>query len=219
MTESPVTAHEFAELAQSEGLGHWRYVLGALHAVYRAGSFGGAATLVSAIAGAADAAAHHPDVDLRYPDRVRVLLTTHATGGVTELDVALARQISDLANTAGATLEPAGSQAVEIAIDTMDADRIRPFWAAVLGSRDVDGTLVDPTRSAPPVWFQQMDEPRTQRGRFHLDVSVPHDVAAERVAAAVAAGGTLLSDRHARAWWVLADADGNEACICTWQDR
>lgn len=42
---------------------------------------------------------------------------------------------------------------------------------------------------------------------------------AERVAAALRAGGTLLSDRAARAFWVLADAEGNEVCICTWQDR
>jgi 4a-hydroxytetrahydrobiopterin dehydratase len=29
----------------------------------------------------------------------------------------------------------------------------------------------------------------------------------------------MVSDAHARAFWVLADAEGNEACICTWQDR
>jgi 4a-hydroxytetrahydrobiopterin dehydratase len=216
MTETPVTAAQFADL---DGLDHWRYVLDALHTVYRAGSFGDAAALVSAIATAADAADHHPDVDLRYPDRVRVVLTTHATGGVTTLDVELARRISDLADRYGAVHEPAGSQSIEIAIDTMDADRIRPFWAAVLGYRDVGGALVDPARSGPSVWFQQMDAPRTQRDRFHVDVLVPHDVADERVAAAIAAGGSLVSDANARAWWILADADGNEACVCTWQDR
>ena len=42
-------------------------------------------------------------------------------------------------------------QAVEIAIDTMDADRIRPFWAAVLGYREQDGALVDPLRIGPPL--------------------------------------------------------------------
>jgi 4a-hydroxytetrahydrobiopterin dehydratase len=216
MPPSPVTAEEFAEL---EDLDHWRYVLDALHTVYRAGSFQDAASLVSAIGTAADTEGHHPDVDLRYPDRIRVVLTTHATGGVTESDVALARRISDLADRSGAVHEPVGSQAIEIAIDTMDADRIRPFWAAVLGYRDVGGVLVDPARSGPQIWFQQMDEPRTHRDRFHVDVSVPHDLADERIAAAIAAGGTLVSDRHARSWWVLADADGNEACVCTWQDR
>ncbi len=211
-----VTANEIADLAD---LADWRFVLGAIQADFRAGSFPGAASLVSAIATAAEAADHHPDIDVRYPDRVRVVSATHAAGGVTTLDVDLARTISTLAARAGATSEPASSQAVEIAIDTMDPDRIRPFWAAVLGYREVGGNLVDPLRIGPPMWFQQMDEPRTDRDRFHIDVSVPHDVAEARVAAALAAGGTLVTDRFARSWWVLADADGNEACVCTWQDR
>ena len=79
--------------------------------------------------------------------------------------------------------------------------------------------LIDPEGIEPSVWFQQMSEPRTGRNRVHLDVHVPHDVAAERVAAAVAAGGRLVSDQAAPSYWVLADAEGNEACICTWQDE
>jgi len=213
---TPLTADELAGL---EGLDDWRFVLGAIHTELRAESFGAAASLVSSIAEAADAAGHHPDVDLRYPSIVHVVLTTHATGGVTARDVALAREISSLAAGAGATASPTAPQAVEIAIDTMDAERIRPFWAAVLGYRDQGGYLVDPLRIGPPVWFQQMDEPRTDRDRFHIDVSVAHDAAPARLAAALAAGGRLVTDQFARSWWVLADADGNEACICTWQDR
>ena len=79
--------------------------------------------------------------------------------------------------------------------------------------------MVDPSRIGPTIWFQQMDEPRTERNRFHLDVVVPHDQADQRVAEAIAAGGRLVTDEYARSFWVLADADGNEACICTWQDR
>jgi 4a-hydroxytetrahydrobiopterin dehydratase len=216
MSDTRVSASEFAEL---EGLDDWRYGLGAIIATFLAPSFPTASDLVTAISRAAEQAGHHPDVDLRYPGRVRVVLTTHAAGGVTTRDVDLARTISALASSAGATSEPLAAQSVEIAIDTLDADRIRPFWQAVLGYRDVGGTLVDPHRSGPPMWFQQMDEPRTERSRFHIDVSVPHDVAQERIEAALAAGGHLVTDRYARAWWVLADADGNEACICTWQDR
>ena len=194
-------------------------MLGAIRADFVASSFPAAAALVVAIADAAERAAHHPDIDLRYPGRVRVLLTTHATGGLTTLDVELAGEISLLASASGASPAPADVQGIEVAIDTMDADRIRPFWAAVLGYGEDRGALVDPFGSGPAFWFQQMDEPRTQRNRFHIDVSVPHDVAEQRIAAALAAGGTLVSDRRARAFWVLADADGNEACICTWQDR
>jgi 4a-hydroxytetrahydrobiopterin dehydratase len=110
------------------------------------------------------------------------MFATHATGGLTTLDVELARTLSSLATDAGATPEPTVSQGVEIAIDTMDADRIRPFWAAVLGYRDVDGVLVDPARLGPPMWFQHMSEPRTERDRFHIDISVAHDVAPASVA-------------------------------------
>jgi 4a-hydroxytetrahydrobiopterin dehydratase len=216
MDYTAVTPDEFATL---DGVDDWRVIVNAIHADFRLGSFPAAAAFAASIAGAAEAAAHHPDIDVRYPDRVRVVLTTHATGGLSTLDVELAREISLLAARADATSQPSTTQSVEIAIDTMDADRIRPFWAAVLSYRDDDGYLVDPLRIGPPVWFQQMDEPRPQRDRFHIDVSVPHDVAEARIAAALAAGGTLVTDRFARSWWVLADADGNEACVCTWQDR
>jgi 4a-hydroxytetrahydrobiopterin dehydratase len=219
MEPTAPTAVTAEELAAVDGLDDWRFVLSAIHAEFRAESFGSAASLVSAIAEGADAAGHHPDIDVRYPSVVHVVLTTHATGGVTARDVALAREISSLAAGAGAHATPTAPQAVEIAIDTMDPERIRPFWAAVLGYRDDGGYLVDPMRIGPPVWFQQMDEPRTDRDRFHIDVSVAHDAAPARLAAALAAGGRLVTDRFARSWWVLADADGNEACICTWQDR
>jgi 4a-hydroxytetrahydrobiopterin dehydratase len=208
-----------AELATTEGLEDWRYLLGAIHAQFRAGSFPAAASLVTAVAAAAEAADHHPDLDVRYPDRVHVVLSTHDAGGVTTRDVELARTVSALAARAGATAEPSPLQSLEVAIDTMDAERIRPFWAAVLDYREVDGALVDPLRRGPTFWFQQMDEPRTHRDRFHIDVTVPHDTAAQRLAAALDAGGRLVTDRYAKAFWVLADADGNEACICTWQDR
>lgn len=213
------TAVSPPELAALDGLDDWRYGLNAIAATFRAPSYPAAAALVVAIGDAAERAAHHPDVAVQYPGRVRVVLTTHATGGVTTRDVDLARQISALASESGATAEPTLAQMVEFAIDTLDADRIRPFWKAVLDYEDVGGPLVDPRRIGPPMWFQKMDAPRTERSRFHIDVTVPHDIAEQRVAAAIAAGGTLVTDRYARSWWVLADADGNEACVCTWQDR
>jgi 4a-hydroxytetrahydrobiopterin dehydratase len=216
MEHTRVTA---AEIDALEDLADWRFVLGTLTSDFRAGSFPAAAALVAAVGDAAERAGHHPDVDIRYPDRVRVVLFTHAANALTTRDVDLARTISRLASEMGATAEPAAAQAIEVAIDTMDAARILPFWAAILGYRDAGGYLVDPLRIGPMMWFQEMDEPRPQRNRFHLDISVPHDVAEQRIAAAVAAGGTVVDATNARRWWVLADADGNEACISTWQDR
>jgi 4a-hydroxytetrahydrobiopterin dehydratase len=214
------TAVTPAEFAATDGVADWRYVFGAVRATFAAGSFPAAATLVAAISEAAERLVHHPDIDVRYPGDVHVAVRTHATGGLTTLDIDLARAVSAIAAEAGASPRPLSSQVTEIAIDTMDETAIRPFWAAALGYEVAgDGSLYDPRRSGPSVWFQKMEVPRTERNRFHLDISVPHDAADERIAAALAAGGTLVSDRRARAFWILADAEGNEACICTWQDR
>lgn len=203
--------------------GDWRFVLGGIEASFRAGTFEDAAGFAASIAAAAELADHHPDIDLRYPGRVRVRLTTHATGGVTTADLQLAERISAMALEDDVDIDPPDggrSQMIELSIDTMDASAIRPFWAAVMDYVVADdGSLADPRRQGWAIWFQQMDEPRTERNRFHIDVSVPHDVAEQRIAAALAAGGRLVSDARAKAFWILADAEGNEACICTWQDR
>ena len=170
---------------------------------------------------------------LRRPGAVRVDLWSHDAGGVTGRDVDLARAISKLASDAGAVARPHRLQAVEWTIDTEDPGRLRPFWRAVLGydadtpGTDTSGTdtsgsdtpVQDPAGFGPTILFQPMDDGRTQRNRIHVDISVAHDIAERRLAAALAAGGRLVSDERARAWWVLADADGNEACLCTWQDR
>ena len=216
MEYTDVTAAEFTDL---DGFDDWRFVLGAIRARFRLPSFPAGGALVAKIADAAEDADHHPDVDLHYPGVVQVVLTTHAAGGVTDADVDLARTISELAREMGAVSDVLTSQTIEVAIDTMDADRIRPFWAAVLGYRESNGKLIDPTGTGPSFWFQQSREPRTERSRFHVDVDVAHDLAEQRVADTVTAGGRLVTDEFAPSWWVLADADGNEACICTWQNR
>ena len=64
-----------------------------------------------------------------------------------------------------------------------------------------------------------MDAPPPKRNRVHFDIRVAHEEAPARVAAAVAAGGVPLSDLWAPAFWVLADAEGDEACFTTWQGR
>lgn len=217
-----LTAAEFADL----DLADWRVLLQRIEATFQCSGYGAAGELVAAIARLADEHDHHPAVDLRYPGVVHVTTTTHSAAGLTSADVALARAISELAARSGAVSRPLAANALEIALDAMDIDLIRPFWAAVLGyverpaepgnhSREV----VDPAGVSPALWFQQMDVPRTERNRFHLDIVVPHEIADQRVAAAIAAGGRLLSDAHARAFWVLADPEGNEVCVCTWQDR
>lgn len=204
---------------------HWRVLLGRLHATFATGSFAAGLALVERIAAAAEDADHHPDVDLRYPS-VHVALVSHDANGLTERDVALAARISAIADALGVTALTGVPQELEIAVDALDIAAVRPFWRAVLGyedepppAPDASPALRDPAGRGPAVWFQQMDAPRPQRNRIHLDVTVPHDVAEARVQAAIDAGGHLVSDAAAPAFWVLADAEGNEACVCTWQGR
>jgi 4a-hydroxytetrahydrobiopterin dehydratase len=71
----------------------------------------------------------------------------------------------------------------------------------------------------PLLWFQHTDAHETPRQRFHLDLWVPHDVAEDRIAAAVAAGGRVVDDENAPSFVVLADPEGNRVCVCTCLDR
>ncbi|WP_109473325.1 VOC family protein [Ornithinimicrobium cavernae] len=207
------------DATHGEGLGDWRYLLGELVARFDTDGLAAGARLAVAVSEVADRLDHRPDVDLR-PDHVVVRTRTAEVDAVTALDVELAREVSALAVGAGAVARPDLVRSLELAIDTVDADVIRPFWKAVLDAAEVaGGFLVDPGRQLPALWFQDMDPPRTDRNRVHLDLTVPHDVAEQRVTAALAAGGHLVSDRRAPAFWVLADAEGNEICVCTWQNR
>lgn len=217
MTER-ITAREFH---QAEGVEDWRalvYVNGAC-AYFRTGSFAVGVALIDVIGRLADAADHHPDVDLRYGG-VTVSLSTHSVGGLSERDVALARQISAAARDLNVPADPSAVQQVNLTIDRLVAADVQPFWQAVLGYRDEgDEDLVDAYSRGPSIWFQEMDAPASQRSRVHVDIAVPHDQAEARIAAAIAAGGHLVTDEHAPAWWVLADAEGNEACVSTWIGR
>ncbi|MBD7951998.1 VOC family protein [Oerskovia rustica] len=215
-----ITARQFHD---SDGVEDWRVVLGTAQARFRTDSFTAGVELVDAIGELAEGMNHHPDVDLRYAT-VTVRVSSHDVGGLSRRDVTLARRISLVAKELEHPAETDGLLEVEIAVDALDRPAVRPFWRAVLGyaeapPEDEGLGLTDPAGYGPSVWFQQMDAPRPQRNRIHLDVSVPHDQAEARVTAAIAAGGHLVSDSRAPAFWVLADVEGNEACICTWQAR
>jgi 4a-hydroxytetrahydrobiopterin dehydratase len=201
-----------------EGLDGWRKVLDRLTVRFETGDFNTGAALVTKIAEIADVANHHPDVDLRYP-HVTVSLKSHDVNAITPRDIRLARQISELAVAAGLSASAHAPDVIELALDTPDHERIRPFWAAILGYQEGDDEVTDSAARLPSVWFQETDSEAPDRQRWHLDVSVPHDVAQERIQAAIEAGGTLVSDSRAPAFWVLADAEGNQACICTWESR
>lgn len=199
----------------------WRQLASALHARFRTGDFVTGLEFVTAVTEAAEAADHHPDVTLTYP-YVDLKLVSHDVSGVTRRDIDLARRISEIARERGIDAQPSAVTEIELALDTADVAALGPFWAALLtGSRDsVDGDdVADPSGRVPLLWFQHTDAHETPRQRFHIDLWVPHDQAEERIAAAVAAGGRVVDDGHAPSFVVLADPEGNKACVCTCLDR
>ena len=122
-----------------------------------------AASLVSAIAAAADAAGHHPDVDLRYPNIV------HGPHDPCDRRRDGARRRAGPRDLLLAAAAVRRSPCAPVARDRHRHHGRRPHPALLGRSARLPrrgGYLVDPLRIGPPVWFQQMDEPRTDRDRF-----------------------------------------------------
>lgn len=200
------------EFRSASGVADWRAGVTGAVVEYRTGDFATGARLFAAISELAEAANHHPDVDIRYPS-VRVRLYTHSAMGLTMKDVALAQQISAAARDLGVDAESRAGQTVMIAVATPDASRIRQFWKAATGYDAIsDIELVDPEGRGPLIWLQPVE--KAIGGRMHIDVVVPPDAAEQRVAAALAAGGVIADDSNAPEWWTLADADGHKVDIC-----
>jgi 4a-hydroxytetrahydrobiopterin dehydratase len=73
----------------------WRLDSGELLRDFSFGDFGEAMSFVNSVAALAERAGHHPDIDVRY-NKVKLALSSHDAGGITELDVKLAGEIGDL---------------------------------------------------------------------------------------------------------------------------
>ena len=204
------------------GLTDWRKLAQALHARFLTGDFATGLRFVMAVSEAAEAANHHPDVTLTYP-HVDLKLISHDAGALTQRDIDLARRISEIAQDQGVAADPHAVAEPMAGFDTADlAAAVGPFWAALLtGSTDAlhGSDVVDPKGRVPLLWFQDTDHHRTPRQRFHVDLWLPHDIAEERIEAAVAAGGTVVDNDNAPSFVVLADPEGNRTCVCTSLDR
>lgn len=216
-------------------LADWRKLGQGLHAHYLVPDFGTGARFVAALAAAGDTAGHHPRVTIG-PGHVDLKLISddavyrdgegaeHIVEWVTRRDVDLAHRITDIAAEHGVTADPTAITAIELALDTARAATIAPVWAALLtgnadarGHGSIDDDIRDPLGRLPILWFQETDAHDVPRQRFHIDVWVAPEVAARRIAAAVAAGGIIVDDSSAPSYTVIADQDGNKACVCTSQ--
>lgn len=215
------------------GLGDWRKLAQGLHARFRIDDFGSGADFVAALGAVGDDVGRHLDVrlgdgfaDLQLVSHDAVYRdgdgTDHQVTWVTARDLDLARGISEIAASRGVVADPSGVSMIELALDTADPGRLAPVWAALLtgdaaaqGRGSLDSNIRDATGRVPNLWFQETDAHETPRQRFHVDVWLPSDVAEQRIEAAVAAGGRIVDDSQAPSYTVIADPEGNKACVCT----
>jgi 4a-hydroxytetrahydrobiopterin dehydratase len=213
-------------------LADWRKLAQGLHARYLVESFGAGARFVAAVGEAGDAIGHHPRVsigkeyvdlelvsdDAIYRDREG---TEHVVEWVTQQDVDLARRISEIAADHELVADPGSVSEIELGLDTARSATVAPVWAALLtGSVESQGRgtpsdeIRDATGRVPNLWFGDGGEHHNGGQRFHLEVYVAPEVAEQRVAAALAAGGTVVDDSNAPGLTVIADQDGNQGVVC-----
>jgi 4a-hydroxytetrahydrobiopterin dehydratase len=223
-----LTGEQIAEA----GLTDWRKLAQGLHARYLVDDFGAGARFVAEVGQAGDALGHYPSVsmgngyvDLKLVSDDAVYRdgagTEHVVEWVTQLDVDLARRITEIAAERRVDADPASVSHIELGLDTATSATIAPVWAALLtGNAEAQGRgtpsdeIRDATARVPNLWFGDADERHTSRQRFHVEVYVAPEVAERRMAAALAAGGTVVDDSNAPSLTVIADQDGNTGVLC-----
>ncbi|MGL4174538.1 MAG: VOC family protein [Dermatophilaceae bacterium] len=208
---------------RATALEDWRPLAQGLHARYRVADAASGVSFAGAVVEAAGAHADHLELTVRHRMVVLRAATRHEKGlWVTADDVELARAVTAVARDRGAVAEPHLVVQLELGLDTWSVPAQSRFWAALLtgdAGRYRDGDVVDLPPGLPAVWFQETDAHETPRQRWHLDLWLEPSVAPSRIAAAVAAGGTVVDDSEAPSFTVIADPEGNRVCICTTLDR
>jgi 4a-hydroxytetrahydrobiopterin dehydratase len=211
------------------GLSDWRKLAQGLHARYLLPDFAAGASFLATVGESVQGLGDHlrATVGAGFVDLKLISLDAvyrdgegreHVVEWVTALDLDLARQISEIAAAHHARADPARITSVELALDTAHEEDLAPFWSALLtggqearGRGTIGNDVRDVTGRVPYLWFQETEEHETPRQRFHLDVFVPREHAEARIAAALEAGGVLVSREDG--FTILADPDGNKACV------
>ena len=201
----------------AEGVDDWVVLHGGASAVFRVPSLGAAAQLAAAVA-QVPGVEHSGALMTIADDR----LTVRLTRGILQLErrhLDLARGISAVAREHGAVADRAGAQEVQLAIAAKPDDIDVGFWRAALGYAPLaEDNAVDRLGHGSTVWLQDLDRAKPLLHAMHVDVSVARDHVAERVAAALAAGGRVVDESAAPAHWILSDRAGNRVCICARPD-
>ncbi len=203
------------------GAADWRIVSDGAVAFFPTDSLAGSAGLVDALANVPGLGEHNFGIDVRREGvTVRVVTLREDMMGMTRRDVELAQQVSEVARSLGLHAEPSQVQSLLVIPGAPNRPEIMPFWQAVLGyvrrPDSPDEDLIDPHDRGTAFWFEEMEEARPGGlGAIHLAVWLPIEEAQKRVDAALAAGGHLVRDDYAPAWWTLADKYGNEIDVAT----
>jgi 4a-hydroxytetrahydrobiopterin dehydratase len=90
LSDSEIEAH----LEDAEG---WKREGDAIEREWELEDFKSAMAFVNQVADAAEAANHHPDILVHGWNKVRLTVTNHSAGGLTEADFELAETVGDLA--------------------------------------------------------------------------------------------------------------------------
>ena len=209
-----ITPAEFHRLDRAE---HWRVTPRGAEAVFRARSLDHAAELVPLAVAMAAETELTVDIDLR-PEAI--VLRIPFDGHRLPAGIGHYVAVVTAAARSGALLpDPSAVQAVDVFVAEHEDAGTLPFWLAALGYQQWgDADAVDPLRRGPGFAINPIDNKRAGRGRTHIDVHVPADVARARVDAALAAGGRLVDDSHAPMWWTLASPDNHGVDIAGWMD-
>lgn len=207
-----------AEFHRAPGVADWRVIGTGPQAVFVADSLADAAELVAPIVSAAVRSGILPDIDVRA-EGVVVRIPQRTFDGIPGAAPRFAAAVSEAAAQLGLTPDPARAQSVGIYVAQHSEADVRPFFLAALGYDPLGETdAVDPLRCGPALAFNPITSDAAGRGRTHFDVYVPADEAQARVDAALAAGGRLVSDAYAPAFWSLASPDNHGVDIASWTD-
>jgi len=201
----------------AEGLEDWVVLHGGATAAFRVDSLGAAATLAVAVAEVHGFAGSGGL--LTIADGCLTVRLTRDLWMLEQRHVELARVVSAVARSYGAAADRSAVQEVQLAVAAKPDEIDLGFWRAVLGYAPMsDDNAVDPLGHGTTVWVQELEAGKPLRHAMHVDVSVAREHVAERLAAALAAGGRIVDESGAPAHWILADRAGNRVCITAGPD-
>lgn len=220
----------FSSDIANASLTDWHQLAQGLHARFLVADFRTAANFISAIAD--EESGHFPKVSLGdgYVDLKLISVdaiyhenetTDHIVEWVTQKDIEAARLISAIAARHGLSADPDAVSVVELGLDVTKSGIVAPVWAALLtgdpasqGHGSPSDEIRDASGRVPNLWFGDFEESDPPGQRFHIEVYVSAAEGRRRIAAAVAAGGTIVDSANSPNLTVIADQDGNRGVVC-----